>query len=1035
VCNVLRQGRVKAFLLAAGSLSESAVSDLVSTLATTGFSVQSVLLNAVLWGSGLWLPHTWLVGFRPDVARTIDLPRLSLPSGPFKPLDVEVARPIRYAMAWDGDEGLEATWYYVSALPRGVSIVWEPSFTTAAEREGVQFHLPNPHEPLPALLLGTMVLVGSGYEPPLRLPIGSKSAGTFPMASSAALQAFYYVPAKRSVPEHITTLGVSTWRRLYDLDEFQFGASTASESFEELSIMSSPAVAGTLSTWVCLVLDHFHRAAFRPPIGPERHLNETLNWSRSDIYDPSLDRRLAKWSQQFLVGWGLLCTGKIDRMRLPHFASRPEDTREKARGYIFDLTGPSPVRVYRRLAPHRVNLSSQAEFLPESFDDSAVAQLVDSISLATGRNPRQLVSLRVHWQSWFKYRDFGVANVLEEVDKQYVTLHKWLPFYPYHTCPFSVEDSKPNRLRQCSDDSFGEGASSNNDRTPTWLMAKLRFAALDAIVALVVSLLKKCWEMRRSFAPTAVVWLGVVDLMEAYRQLSVDSMETWASGFVFPDFDNTLRFGVDRRYGFGGNQFPMNFCRMTNFNVAVIHEKLSRELVCELPLQQAWRTHLESTSFSLRDGILPKQMHGRKLSYAERIARGDELVPTMAPFDPLTGGESLSRRNVRLEGLSHPRPVLLTKQPLSPYSPGDTAAVVAHIDDHLLAIIAPADGQLAAEAIRVAVLKGTFAAENLPVDSTPRAKLKDAEGAMALILKFLGILWDLRDVYKPTIGIPPSRVLKLTVEVDDLVRRRPAYLPRKPVLSLAGKLVNVACVVTRGRIHVCGIFGAISSSSGKALVRVTRWMLDNITWWQSFFHAGAPPCSLLVHPPRLAYVPTTDASGKGYGGQFLGNDGIIYYFYGEWLPEHRQLFDDGVLDINILELVTVELLLEQAGPHIVGQSFTLRCDNDSSVQLLNSHRARRYASGLVLARIDLLLAKYGLDVKFEWISTRDNVLADWLSRLRLQEFINRVKEDHPDAVLRELTLHPEMVAITHVVRAVSCSQHWRPRRNANIDLL
>jgi hypothetical protein len=422
-------------------------------------------------------------------------------------------------------------------------------------------------------------------------------------------------------------------------------------------------------------------------------------------------------------------------------------------------------------------------------------------------------------------------------------------------------------------------------------------------------------------------------------------------------------------------------------------------------------------------------MHGRKLSYAERIRRGDEQIPDEPVLDLGTneGGESASHRAARLEGLVHPCPVLVTRQPLSPYHEGDTAAIVAHIDDHFLAVIAPADGQEVAENIRCKVVKDTFAAENLPVDSTERAKRKDAEGAMARILKFLGILWDLSDIDNPSIGIPPSRVAKLLILVGDLVKRRPPYLPRKAVLSLAGKLVNVACVVNRGRIHVCGVFGAVSTSRGAPQVRVTRWMLENLTWWQSYLFTGAPPCSLLVRPPTMKYVPTTDASGSGYGGQFLGNDGVIYYFYGEWLPEHRTLFDEGVLDINILELVTIELLLDQAGPHIVGQSFTLRCDNQSSVDLLHSYRARRYASGAVLARIDLLLAKYGLDVKFEWISTRDNVLADWLSRNRLQEFMTRVRQDHPEAMTCELTLRPEAVAITHVVRAVCSSQPWQTR--------
>jgi hypothetical protein len=490
-------------------------------------------------------------------------------------------------------------------------------------------------------------------------------------------------------------------------------------------------------------------------------------------------------------------------------------------------------------------------------------QVADLTSLATGRNPRPLVNLRLHWQSWFANKEVGVQNVLEEIEKGYVTVHKWLPFMPYHTCPFSIDQTKPSRLRVCSDDSFGEGASSNNKRTATWLMAKLRFAALDRIVALLVGLLKKCWEMRRSCAPTAVLWIGIVDLTEAYRQLAMDTTEVWASGFVFPDMRDTLRFGVDRRYGFGGSLFPLNFCRVTNFNVHVISQKLHHEYVCALPLQTVWRTHLTTSSFTLCDGILPKQMHGRKLAYSERLARGDEQLQEPEPSQG-TAGESLSRRQARRDGLIHPRPVIATREPLTPYCVTDTAAVVAHIDDHLLALIAPEEDQQAAEQVRVKVVKGTFAAEHLPVDQTERSRLKDAEGAMARTLKFLGILWDLTDINEPTLGIPPGRATKLLALTGAIVQNTPVSLPRTEVLSLAGKLVNVACVVNRGRIHVCGVFGAISTSRGAPMVKVTKWMLANVAWWHEYLTGGATPCSMLVLPPTMRYVPTTDASGKGY---------------------------------------------------------------------------------------------------------------------------------------------------------------------------
>ena len=91
----------------------------------------------------------------------------------------------------------------------------------------------------------------------------------------------------------------------------------------------------------------------------------------------------------------------------------------------------------------------------------------------------------------------------------------------------------------------------------------------------------------------------------------------------------------------------------------------------------------------------------------------------------------------------------------------------------------------------------------------------------------------------------------------------------------------------------------------------------------------------------------------------------------------------------------------------------------SSVDLLVSYKARRYASGVVLAAIDLLMAQHDLDIKFDHISGEQNRLADWLSRARLDLFIQQVKKDHPGVSTREVVLPPDRVDITHVVHALS----------------
>jgi hypothetical protein len=149
----------------------------------------------------------------------------------------------------------------------------------------------------------------------------------------------------------------------------------------------------------------------------------------------------------------------------------------------------------------------------------------------------------------------------------------------------------------------------------------------------------------------------------------------------------------------------------------------------------------------------------------------------------------------------------------------------------------------------------------------------------------------------------------------------------------------------------------------------------------------------------------------------------VYYFRGEWSQEVQLLFDRNKIDINILELVTIQFLLHLAGDTIRGQSLTIKCDNSSSVDLLTDYRARTWAGGIVLGEIDVLLAVHDIDAKFEWIDTVSNRLADWLSRARIQDFWRAVQQDlGPQVRLVEVQVPRELAQISHVVRAVSWSR-------------
>ena len=338
----------------------------------------------------------------------------------------------------------------------------------------------------------------------------------------------------------------------------------------------------------------------------------------------------------------------------------------------------------------------------------------------------------------------------------------------------------------------------------SWLHASLRFSTLDKIAKRLGTLVKKAIALGKASKLNVGVLMGVVDLIEAYRQLSVDTTERWASGFSFLNEHNELEFGIDERFGFGGTLHPVCFCRMTNANVVVFDQKLTRELTMPVPLLREWRAHLEQEPFSLRDGVLHRQIYGRAATYTQRMEAGDDLEE-----EGVAGEEEWPFQGIsRADGLTHSRPLRQAVAPVNPYRKSDTFAVVAHIDDNMLAMLAviSPEGITAAEAVREGVIKGTFREENLPVDSTERGKKKDSEGTMRQNIKFLGIIWNLTDLQNPTMAIPESRINKMQVLLAEIRTGNKTHLPTTTVQSLAGKLVNMACVVRRGRIHVCGVF-------------------------------------------------------------------------------------------------------------------------------------------------------------------------------------------------------------------------------------
>ena len=253
----------------------------------------------------------------------------------------------------------------------------------------------------------------------------------------------------------------------------------------------------------------------------------------------------------------------------------------------------------------------------------------------------------------------------------------------------------------------------------------------------------------------------------------------------------------------------------------------------------------------------------------------------------------------------------------------------------------------------------------------------------------------------------------------------------KTLEGVAHRLSYASQVVQRGRIYTSGLNAALGMSKDKRSAFVTGWMQRNVKFWLRFFTEGPPPVRLILNPPNLSREesPFTDASTSWGCGGFFCSSGTCYWFMEEWTPEERNLIeitkDEGGIGINYLELVTVLFLLEASGPRLDGKSFSFYIDNQVSVDVLLSSRARQAKMSLVLELIDVVMTRRQHNVYWDWIDTISNHLSDCLSRNALDEFMHDLVSTYGEHNFVQIEVPPHTRDISALVK----------RATENIELL
>jgi hypothetical protein len=150
--------------------------------------------------------------------------------------------------------------------------------------------------------------------------------------------------------------------------------------------------------------------------------------------------------------------------------------------------------------------------------------------------------------------------------------------------------------------------------------------------------------------------------------------------------------------------------------------------------------------------------------------------------------------------------------------------------------------------------------------------------------------------------------------------------------------------------------------------RFRAWKADPV-WW----HGG------------LA-IAADASTGEGWGAH-VGE----VYAWGGWSSETKQvvlnsrLQREGMMRVSIspLELLAQVWLLVMVGSSLQrsrnGQ-IVMHCDNMAAVEVVSSRRPKSAAMRLALQKLEEVERCFGLTVRFDYISTKENKVADALSR-------------------------------------------------------
>ena len=208
--------------------------------------------------------------------------------------------------------------------------------------------------------------------------------------------------------------------------------------------------------------------------------------------------------------------------------------------------------------------------------------------------------------------------------------------------------------------------------------------------------------------------------------------------------------------------------------------------------------------------------------------------------------------------------------------------------------------------------------------------------------------------------------------------------------SLCGLLNFITRIVTVGRPFIKRFYQAMAPFAHKKLhMNLNQDIKDDLRIWRTFltnFNFWRP----LPHPEqqkRVLHMYTDAATETGFGIYFQRRWAV-----GKWSSDFKQNHHSTAL----LELYPIVIAITLWENEFADKSVIIHCDNEATCSIVNNQTSNCSYCLQMIRYIVLQAMAKNMDIQCQYISTKDNDIADSLSRFQWARF----RREAPDAQMQ-----------------------------------